>query len=266
MKIKFVLTSRDIFVVLVCIAFLLLNLGAIDRIGRRRAKEMVCLSNLRQWGTMFEMFTNDNEGYFNRGWDIGEEGLWMKALRPYYKDIWHLLICPEATNVNDWGAFRAWQRNVNLPEGGEYRYVSSYGINSWTNNMTNDRDSRREEWFWKNVRSVKEKQNIPVFLDSAWHDAWPSHTDSPPQYDGMPANGGINGMRHFSLNRHNGGVNSLFMDWSTRKIGLKELWTLKWHRNFDTAGPWTRAGGVIMWDWPEWMRSCLLYTSPSPRD
>ena len=46
----------------------------------------------------------------------------------------------------------------------------------------------------------------------------------------------------------------LFMDWSVRKVGLKELWTLKWNRNFDTAGPWTKAGGVKPEDWPEWMR------------
>ena len=46
----------------------------------------------------------------------------------------------------------------------------------------------------------------------------------------------------------------LFMDWSVRKVGLKELWTLKWSRDFDTAGPWTLAGGVKPEDWPAWMQ------------
>jgi hypothetical protein len=46
----------------------------------------------------------------------------------------------------------------------------------------------------------------------------------------------------------------VFLDWSVRKVGLKELWTLKWDREFDTAGPWTKAGGVRPGDWPEWMR------------
>jgi hypothetical protein len=45
------------------------------------------------------------------------------------------------------------------------------------------------------------------------------------------------------------------MDWSVRKVALKELWTLKWHRQFDTTGPWTKAGGVRSEDWPEWMGS-----------
>ena len=43
------------------------------------------------------------------------------------------------------------------------------------------------------------------------------------------------------------------MDWSIRKVGLKELWTLKWRQEFDTAEPWTKAGGVKPEDWPEWM-------------
>ena len=46
--------------------------------------------------------------------------------------------------------------------------------------------------------------------------------------------------RHTGLNRHNGFVNSIFLDWSARKVGLKELWTLKWHRSYGTDGPWTR--------------------------
>jgi len=49
------------------------------------------------------------------------------------------------------------------------------------------------------------------------------------------------------------------MDWSVRKVGPKELWTLKWHRKFDTANDWTIAGGVKPEDWPEWMRNFKDY-------
>jgi prepilin-type processing-associated H-X9-DG protein len=61
-------------------------------------------------------------------------------------------------------------------------------------------------------------------------------------------------MRIFCIDRHDGTVNVLFMDWTTRKVGLKELWTLKWHRTFDVTGPWTMAGMARSADWPEWMR------------
>jgi prepilin-type processing-associated H-X9-DG protein len=52
------------------------------------------------------------------------------------------------------------------------------------------------------------------------------------------------GVKPFRVNRHNEHVNGLFLDWSVRKIGLKELWTLKWFPQFDAAGPWAKAGGV----------------------
>jgi len=46
----------------------------------------------------------------------------------------------------------------------------------------------------------------------------------------------------------------IFMSWSIRRVGLKELWTLKWHRTYNTAGPWTKAGAVQAENWPPWMR------------
>jgi len=61
------------------------------------------------------------------------------------------------------------------------------------------------------------------------------------------------------INRHDGGINAAFLDGSVRKVGLKELWTLKWKRQFNTAGPWTKAGGVQPEDWPQWMRGFKDY-------
>ena len=61
-------------------------------------------------------------------------------------------------------------------------------------------------------------------------------------------------MQRVCIDRHNGAVNCLFMDGSVRGVGLKELWTLKWYRQYCTTGPWTAAGGVWTTDWPEWMR------------
>ena len=61
------------------------------------------------------------------------------------------------------------------------------------------------------------------------------------------------------INRHEGGINMAFLNGSARKVGLKELWTLKWKPEYDTANKWTQAGGVQPEDWPEWMRGFKDY-------
>ena len=67
-------------------------------------------------------------------------------------------------------------------------------------------------------------------------------------------------VNYVCINRHETGfTNVLFLDFSVRKVGLKELWTLKWLPDYDTAGPWTRRGGVQPGDWPEWMRGFRDY-------
>jgi hypothetical protein len=42
-------------------------------------------------------------------------------------------------------------------------------------------------------------------------------------------------------------------------VGLKELFTLKWHIGYNRANAWTKAGGVLPEDWPEWMSSFKDY-------
>jgi prepilin-type processing-associated H-X9-DG protein len=66
-------------------------------------------------------------------------------------------------------------------------------------------------------------------------------------------------LSYFCIDRHQGAINVLFWDRTVRKIGLKELWTLKWRPQFDTANRWTKAGGVQPEDWPAWMRTFKDY-------
>jgi hypothetical protein len=40
-------------------------------------------------------------------------------------------------------------------------------------------------------------------------------------------------MRYICLDRHNEHVIMVFLDYTVRKVGLKELWELKWHRNWN---------------------------------
>jgi len=57
-----------------------------------------------------------------------------------------------------------------------------------------------------------------------------------------PALMGANFIQSHCINRHEGGVNSLFVDFSARKVGLKQLWTFEWRRGDDTANMYSIAG------------------------
>ena len=264
MKAKAALTKKDLVVVLACIVFLLANLAAIGPRGRRHAKQMLCLSNLHKWGIIFQQFAADNDGYFMRGWWYGDYPVettdyWMEALRPYYGNNHKLRCCPETTIPSTeasgspwggWGTFVAWgvfgyEWGPVVP--GDY---GSYGMNGWIcNPPQQDSHEHPTLWNWRNA-NVAGAENVPLFTDNQWIDAWPEHNDDPPEYEGQPWGWGSQ-MGRFCVNRHSGFVNSAFLDFSARKVGLKELWKLKWHRNFDVNYPPP--------DWPPWMQDFQDY-------
>ena len=261
------LTKKDCLVVLGCLIFLLAALGAIGQSGRRRAKETVCLSNLNKWGECFRMYLADNDAYFMDGGGYK----WFNGLEGYYKDA-KLMLCPEATDIyryqhpspgtaqNPFGAWRivGWS-------GSPYPWLQkdragSYGSNTFIYNK-----GTSNRWNTVNVRGA---ENVPMLLDSAHFGARPMDTgvnSDPPEFDGEW--GGTNTppfmngewMKAVCINRHSGAMNSVFMDFSARRVGLKELWTLKWSPQYDTCGQWTTCGGVQPNDWPEWMRDLPNY-------
>ena len=91
--------------------------------------------------------------------------------------------------------------------------------------------------------------------DAQWLDAWPEPWDFPPPEENTHWQDFYGHFARIVQNRHGIGVQmAVFMDGSARAVGLKELWTLKWHRVYDTQGPWTLAGGITPQAWPEWMQ------------
>jgi prepilin-type processing-associated H-X9-DG protein len=61
-------TKKDIFVLLSCVAFLLMNLSSIGNRGRERAKIIVCQTNLKQFGHAQNMYLDDNDDRYPYAW------------------------------------------------------------------------------------------------------------------------------------------------------------------------------------------------------
>ena len=261
-------TLIELLVVIAIIALLMaILMPSLQRV-KKQAKAISCQSNLRQWGFIFRMYANDNDGYFPTGPNtssIEKPLMWMSAVRPYIGDSNDLYFCPVAktpeidSSGSPTGAQnpnRAWGIFMSPTSwGAKIGDVGSYGINEWTGGR--GLSGGRWSQYWS-TPDVKLAGRIPMFADCTYVDGAPLETDSPPEYDGEPRISGgtnpCNEMHHFCTNRHNGSINMLFLDWSVRPVGLKEQWTLKWHRKFNTAGFYTKVGGRQPNDWPVWMR------------
>ena len=257
-------TLIELLVVIAIIALLLSILMPVLRRVREQGRMIRCLGNLRQWNLIASIYTEANEGKF---WD-SDPGTpaywWVRYLEDRYKSwkdnpIW---LCPSGTKpiidedgnraptfniFNAWGIFKGDRL-------GEDGMAGSYGINGYcliprTATTYYGGVASKDGWKTANARGAS---NAPWFIEALRFDLWPIETEAPVADEFAAWSG--NTMGRCCINRHQGSVNAAFMDWSVRKVGLKQLWTLKWHPQFNTSGPWTIAGGVQASDWPEWIR------------
>jgi len=272
-------TFVELLVVISIIALLMAVLLPALQWARGQAKAMVCQATLRQWGMALAACTEDHQGRFPT------DGLWLlrgailsgkDANEP--QDSFHhfptrdIACCPTATrspgnifagdgvrtNAFYYGyvqgshgsAFTAWEITIPAPA-----FQGSYGFNRWLFFRFSDsmlRDGRANP----DLLSLRGRTDTPVLLDAKFPWCSPTANESPPWGPDSPFDPGFNSL---CMNRHSAYVNGLFLDWSVRPVGLKELWTLKWYDEFDTAGRWTKAGGATPEDWPKWMRPLRDY-------
>ncbi len=255
-------TLIELLVVIAIIALLMAILMPTLQRVKNQAKATKCQAILRQWGLTFSMYTADNDGKFFRYL------LWEDTFTPllaYCPDMNDMLLCPMATRIvpNQW-PMDSWLGDKSAAWSHRKFYTiellrGSYGLNGFVCDPWPEGNPGPITYATLWVTShVKGPGNVPVLTDCRYSSVWPEDTDPPPEYEDLHPPykwAAFDGhMWRVCIDRHNGGINGLFMDWSVRKVGLKELWTLKWHREFDTANDWTKAGGAHPEDWPEWMR------------
>jgi len=253
-------TLIELLVVISVIVLLMAILLPVVQRVRNQARAVVCQANLKQWGTILGLYVEENQGRLPRH---GNGWIWLlrgsapneddpngpEILNPVYTK--GIAFCPMAIRSGREvpRTFRAWEFTLN---GAPVR--GSYGFNGCLTWRLLGRGFRHDPR-GPDVFSLRGKGSIPALLDSQGPLGSPCANDRPPPSD----RSGGNNMLCFSINRHDRCINSLFLDWSVRRIGIKQLWTLKWHPDFDKAGPWTKAGGVWPEDWPRWMRNFKDY-------
>ncbi len=272
-------TLIELLVVIAIIAMLMAILMPALSAVKKQASRVVCLSNLSQWGLNLTLYTEDHNGRFFAGYydytdpngirhTSSNADLWPYALEPYYQ-LPKVLTCPSSRfrtpNIHSKTSIA--DNDGNLSGG--------YGLNGWLCNPpdeileTEGRDTANN---WRTMR-IPGGSNIPLMADASWHTGRPKSSDLPPVDEdhyrnqrfslggSFPGPMGMeppidkpdeeaseedeNQMQRFCENRHDGKINVLFMDCTVKSISPKQLWRLRWHRNYDTNAP--------LPEWPEWM-------------
>jgi len=264
----------ELLVVISIIALLLsILLPSLNRV-KLQARKVICKSNLKQWGAIWTLYGEDNDGkfphiYYDSAGQRWERGAWIIPIREYYQSKEKIVLCPTATKPNP--AYLNPDGTYPIQSVGDVRYAykmrpptpeqiaagmnegdewCSYGMNNWCSNSS----PYQSKDHWQKFINVNSPSEVPLMLDSLWRGGRPSADDyrsiRPPQYEHTPERWiGVNyDISHFCLPRHPKGlINLIYIDMSVSDIKMKELWTQQWYEDFDRS----YASNHI--EWPEWM-------------
>jgi prepilin-type N-terminal cleavage/methylation domain-containing protein/prepilin-type processing-associated H-X9-DG protein len=258
-------TLIELLVVIAIIAILATMLLPTLANAKMQARKINCVSNLKQWGVIWNIYTSDFNQHFDTGTDPiaggADRGEWFLILTNYWSRNIQIVDCPTAINprlnspgvTNKYGGIATTYQQIN-------DNPSSYGLNLWAYWAQGDIQGRPQAYHWGTI-NVPQPALTPLMLDSRWRGGGPSYDDVvsyqpsnvPDDYtvtdgDGETTGFAVYEMEHFAVPRHAKWVNTVFFDGSAHSVLLTQLWSLAWNRDWNTS-EWTTKV-----TFPAWMK------------
>jgi prepilin-type N-terminal cleavage/methylation domain-containing protein len=175
-------TLIELLVVISIIALLMAILMPTLSRAKELAAEVVCMSNLKQWGVGYSMYTSDHNGQFPSQGFITDKTYWVNL---------DLLFCPLAKKSLEEGGrnpIAAW-KIASGTEGGVSK--GSFGVNNWACSRTEQNSTggffatlgeyKNACWL---TADQKGSERIPLIFDCSYIYVCPFYSDAPPAFNG----------------------------------------------------------------------------------
>lgn len=267
-------TRTDLSVVVVIIAIIailvILRLPEsrkpqLPKLNAQSIQSLECLANLKQLAAAQLMYAADNGGRFCPSYldynSVALTNVWMGALADYHGRTNGVWLCPSATNPPP----RSYSGTADAPwtfrdrESGIATH-GSYAINGYLGLGRNHNQPKKVSLKVPNVfhelLAVRQPARTPVFCDAIYWNCRLEESDAPPrnlyQPQGTVRNLGATKQIHTQfIARHGdlpaseaprevtsellpGAINMAFVDGHAETVPLENLWTLYWHKNWDS--------------------------------
>jgi hypothetical protein len=227
-------------VVIAIIALLMSILAPALAKAKKGAQDAICRSQLHQWSLIWKIVVeeyeegNEKKREFFPSRDLCNE--WMDMMRKAHfedennpKTLFKMLLCPSATKTAAEGGenpYMAWDDTMS---GIDFKF--SYGINLWISNESYAHKGTTDG-FWR-TPNQKYVSYAPIIMDAQWGNADPIASDDPSPYEWSNWTHNAEEMQRSCIKRHGRyHINGLFGDFSVKTHTIKELWMIKWHREW----------------------------------